>query len=184
MMTHYYKNIQGWFEQTAVYKMAVDKYNDARFVEVGCWKGRSTTYMGVEIINSGKNITLDCVDTFEGSSEHGIVNKDKLYTEFYNNVEPVRNAIGKIHIMKSVDAAKLYADNSLDFVFIDASHDYDNVSRDLAAWWPKIKMNGMIAGDDYSDSVWPGVVRGVNEFFGVSHIPDTHHRPHWYIIKK
>jgi len=67
-MTHYYKNIQGWFEQTAVYKMAVDKYNDARFVEVGCWKGRSTTYMGVEIINSGKNITLDCVDTFEGSS--------------------------------------------------------------------------------------------------------------------
>ncbi len=32
MMTHYYKNIQGWFEQTAVYKMAVDKYNDARLV--------------------------------------------------------------------------------------------------------------------------------------------------------
>lgn len=168
-MTHYYKNIQGWFEQTAVYKMAVDKYNNGKFIEIGCYKGRSTSYLGVEIINSGKEIRLDC-----------ILNDKELYDEFYRNVEPVRNAIGKIHTLSSIEASKLYADNSIDFIFIDAEQ-YDT---DLPAWWPKLKIGGMLAGNDDSDVLYPGRVRGINEYFGMSHIPVTSHYPHWYIIKK
>ena len=52
-------------------------------------------------------------------------------------------------------------DGTLGFVFLDASHDYENVLRDLKCYWPKLVDNGMMAGHD-----WPleGVERAVREF--------------------
>jgi len=43
----------------------------AVFVEVGCWKGKSACFMGVEIINSAKKIDFYCVDHWAGTrGEH------------------------------------------------------------------------------------------------------------------
>ena len=76
-MDHYYKDVQGWFTFPILYSWIVDKLKDnSHIVEVGAWLGQSVTYMGVEIINSGKTIKFDCVDTWEGSSE--CVNEDGL----------------------------------------------------------------------------------------------------------
>jgi predicted O-methyltransferase YrrM len=67
----------------------------------------------------------------------------------------------------SAQSAAQFPDNSLDFVFIDASHDYDSVKRDIKAWLPKVrKPNGIIAGHDYCE-VWPGVIKAVHEEFGL-----------------
>lgn len=189
-MEHYYKFIQGWFDDTRTFDKAVDWFNTGRFVEIGAWKGRSTAYLGTAIINSGKNIKLDVVDTFCGSEEHLDVNQEKLYEEFCFNIGPIRSAIGTVHIMKSVDAAKKYRDNSLDFVFIDASHDYDNVMADLKSWYPKVREGGMIGGDDYTDS-WPGVKRAVDEFFSTLYSTSENKYnfvvstfgPHWHMTK-
>lgn len=164
-MEHYYTQIQGWFDDRTLYEFAVNKYENARFVEIGCWKGRSTTCMGVEIINSKKHIILDCVDTFEGSAEHGTVDKNALYNKFIQNIQPIKQIIGNIHAMKSVDAAELYEDKSLDFVFIDASHDYKSVIQDIISWLPKIKPGGIISGDDL-DPDWPDVERALLHIFG------------------
>jgi predicted O-methyltransferase YrrM len=61
-------------------------------------------------------------------------------------------------------------DSSLDFVYIDAGHDYNNVKCDLAAWAPKVRPGGIIVGDDYggpSDKVGKfGVKKAVTEAFG------------------
>ncbi|MRS02168.1 class I SAM-dependent methyltransferase, partial [bacterium] len=62
-----------------------------------------------------------------------------------------------------VEAALNYQDGSLDMVFIDAAHDYDNVRADIAAWYPKVRLGGMLAGHDYEEN-WPGVIQAVNEF--------------------
>jgi hypothetical protein len=65
----------------------------------------------------------------------------------------------------SVDAAKDFEDESLDFVYIDAAHDYINVSNDLKAWYPKIKIGGIVSGHDYSklrDHF--DVIKAVDEF--------------------
>jgi hypothetical protein len=49
----------------------------------------------------------------------------------------------------SLPAAKRYADAFFDWVYIDADHRYESVVADIAAWWPKVKRGGILAGHDY-----------------------------------
>ena len=164
-MEHFFQNIQNWFTFPDIYRYMVRTYPDgSHFVEVGAWLGCSATFMAVEIINSGKNIKFDAVDTWEGNIEHKdleVVKEHKLFDEFLKNIEPVKDVINPIR-MESTKAATLYEDNSLDFVFIDGSHEYEDVLADLQAWFPKIKKGGHIAGHDFP---WKNVKRAVEEFF-------------------
>ena len=159
-MHHYYQNIQGWFTFSGLYSDIVNSATDGwHIVEVGSWKGKSSSFMGVEILNSKKNIKFDCVDTWLGSEEN--ISKDAsdyeplleitdgVYNLFLNNISPVKNVVNVIRL-PSVEASKSYKDNSLDFVFIDAAHDYNNVCADIKAWLPKVKTGGMLAGHDYA----------------------------------
>lgn len=51
--------------------------------------------------------------------------------------------------MWTTEAAKLIPDNSIDFIYVDARHDWCGVSEDIGAWWPKLRIGGVMAGDDY-----------------------------------
>jgi predicted O-methyltransferase YrrM len=64
--------------------------------------------------------------------------------------------------MTSLEAAKYFNDGEVDFVFIDGAHDYDNVKADIAAWLPKLKPDGILAGHDYCAN-YPGVIKAVKE---------------------
>ena len=166
-MKHFYQNIgENWFTYPNLYSRIVrESPNESKFVEVGAWKGRSACFLAVEIINSGKQISFDVVDTWQGSEEHigyDILNEDGLFKEFIRNIEPVKQIINPIR-MTSLEASSLYEDESLDFVFLDASHKYEDLQNDLKAWLPKIKKNGVLAGHDYES--WPEVTRAVNDFF-------------------
>ena len=167
-MDHIYKTIHGWFQFPNLYTEMVTRFDsESKFVEIGSWKGMSASYMAVEILNSNKNIELYCVDTWEGSNE-GIhiydssVQNNTLYEDFLQNINPVSHAIKPIRLA-SVEAAATFEDNSLDFIFIDASHDYVNVKADLNAWYPKLKRTGVFAGHDYKPG-FPGVLLAVAEF--------------------
>ena len=51
--------------------------------------------------------------------------------------------------MTSHQASKMFSDNSLDFVYIDANHSYESVREDLKIWYPKVTNGGYLFGDDY-----------------------------------
>jgi len=140
---HFYHNLSGekWFDYEAVYKEAVRLAPSvAHFIELGAWKGASTCCMAVEILNSGKKIKFDCIDNWsQGDTEQ----------EFLKNIDPVKSLVGVINML-SWEAAALYDDQSIDFGFVDAAHDYRSKVRDLLAWLPKIKPGGIIAGHDYT----------------------------------
>ena len=154
-MEHFYRQIPGWFSFRQVYEEALREAQDgAHFVEVGSWKGKSAAFMAVAILRSGKKIRFDCVDTWKGSDEpkHRAdpdVQAGTLYATFLRNIAPVRPNL-KVVRKPSVSASTEYADGSLDFVFIDAAHDYQSVVDDIAAWWPKVKTGGTLAGDDFN----------------------------------
>lgn len=67
----------------------------------------------------------------------------------------------------SMNAVKTFADESLDFVFIDAAHDYESAKQDIKYWSKKVKKGGIVAGHDYNNGLHGqprGVKRAVNEW--------------------
>jgi predicted O-methyltransferase YrrM len=165
-MEHFYQNIgENWFNFQDIYQLAVNKFNNAKFIEIGSWKGRSAAFMAVEILNSNKKIDFYCVDTWQGSEEHAedeVIKQNNLYDEFIKNTEPVKHIISPIR-KTSLSASESFPNECFDFIFIDAAHDYENVKADIQAWFPKLKKGGIIAGHDYHPS-WEGVVKAVDEW--------------------
>ena len=72
--------------------------------------------------------------------------------------------------MTSEEAARQIPDRSLDFVYLDARHDYASVKEDIGLWYPKLKPGAVFAGHDYFNGVIKGtefgVKRAVDEFAG------------------
>ncbi len=64
--------------------------------------------------------------------------------------------------MDSLSASQKFSDNYFDFVYLDANHDYDFILSDLKAWFPKVKNQGILFGDDYNRPY--GVNKAVAEF--------------------
>lgn len=75
----------------------------------------------------------------------------------------------KLLRMTSDEAARTIADASLDFVYLDARHDYESVKEDIGLWYPKVRPGGVLAGHDYMNrkeiggTVF-GVKQAVDEF--------------------
>ena len=157
-MEHFYQSIgEDFFTYPNFYAHIVAMSpQQAHFVEVGSWKGRSACFMGVEIHNSGKKIKLDCVDHWD--VEGGL----ELFKE---NTKPLSHIINPI-FSDSVKGADLYEDESLDFVFIDAGHLTHEVLADMEAWYPKVKRGGIFSGHDYFPGSWDSVVNAVHEWMG------------------
>jgi len=161
---HIYETVSGWFTFPLFYSSVVDQAKDGyHFVEVGTWKGKSACYMAVEIINSEKKIKFDCIDTFKGSEDEEYANpnsssyepllstSDGLYNHFLDNIKPVKHVVNPIR-KSSLEVVNEYADESLNCVFLDAAHDYENVYNDIKAWLPKVKKGNILAGHDWNHS--------------------------------
>lgn len=100
-----------------------------------------------------------------------------------------------IHRAESTAAAARFDDGSFDWVYIDADHSYEAVSADLRAWWPKLRVGGLLGGHDFvPDGDRPegrfGVKRAVLEFLTTVEARRTPYRtsepdwPSWYVIKR
>jgi hypothetical protein len=71
----------------------------------------------------------------------------------------------------SFDAVKTFDDCSLDFVYVDAVHDFQGALDDLVDWWPKVRPGGIMAGHDYYDGIIPQGIFGVKsaaDRFGIA----------------
>lgn len=71
----------------------------------------------------------------------------------------------KLIRMGSTEAATLFPSESVDFIYIDGAHDYENVRADLEAWWPALSHQAILAGHDWTEHpLHEGVKRAVTEF--------------------
>ena len=158
-------------------------------VEVGVAYGRSLAYLAQALKNDGVRIVG--VDTF-----HEHIGQDNLPPEVSKRmmalgtpIEAVRHNLKECGLlervelmhMPSVSAAGQFAPESCDFVFIDADHRYPGVRADIAAWYPKVRSGGILAGDDYDLDTYPGVVAAVEDAFG--DCKRTIHGRVWKIVK-
>jgi predicted O-methyltransferase YrrM len=167
-LPHFHDDISGWFDFAPFYaRLARELPPGGHMVEVGAWYGKSTAFLAVELINSRKPFALDVVDHWMGSKQEaellGHAKKHDVHAAFLANMRQ-GGVLEYMNVRRrtSTGAARTYKDGTLDCVFLDASHDAGSVSQDVAAWWPKIKPGGLIAGHDWGDR---GVVLGLLEHF-------------------
>lgn len=160
--------IHGWFSEAAglSYRSLVKSINAGTVVEVGCWKGLSTSYIGR--ICMAQRTRLFAVDTWTGSSDHYHQNYQRLLTAedvpaAFRRHLAERSIDATILQMPSLAAVSIFQDDSLDLVFLDASHDYAAITADLTIWFDKLRPGGIFAGHDFNDR-HPGVKQAVAEF--------------------
>jgi predicted O-methyltransferase YrrM len=144
---------KGFFTWPTFYRDMVYSFPDgSHFIEIGCLEGQSLLYLIKEKMKAGKELKITAIDHFRGQS-------DGLLYSFHNNLASYKEEFN-LMIMDSAEAADYF--DKVDFVFIDAAHDYESVKRDIIAWLPKT--TGVIAGHDYP--AYNGVVTAVEEIFG------------------
>ena len=123
-----------------------------------------------------------CVDTWLGATEFWTDHSDpKRYqslglkngypTVYYQFLANVFKTGHQDHItpfpQSSLNAARFLAKNEVkvDMVYLDGSHEYDDVLSDITAYWPLIRSGGVMVGDDYCE-YWQGVIDAVTDYFG------------------
>ena len=162
-----YENIKGWFNYESFYDAMIERFDNANFVEIGAWKGKSACYMGERLKDTGKNIRYTVVDNFKGSPTEKVHLQDKeivngtLYETFMKNIEPLKEFI-RVWKGDSNVVYQFFGDNSLMLLFIDGNHTYEALKQDIKLWLPKVKKGGVISGHDYD---LESVKRAVDEIF-------------------
>jgi Methyltransferase domain len=132
-------------------------------IEIGAYAGESTTLFANHF---SEVITIDPYlndyDPNDVTIEY--MDLDKVYDKFIENTKPYPNIK---HIKKTSDDAIQDLKNiSVDVVYIDGLHTYNQIKKDIENYLPLVKKNGFIGGHDYHQN-WYGVVSGINEKLGV-----------------
>lgn len=151
-------------------------------VEVGTERGKYAEKIAQEADK------LFCVDLWKSYGDYRNHVSDDFYEEIYQdckdrlkgyNVELIRE--------DSVKAADLVENGYLDFVYIDAAHDYESVKNDLLAWIWKVKRGGIVSGHDYVKRKGFGVIEAVHhvcEYLGVDELTiwTSDKSPSWHFV--
>lgn len=133
--------------------------------------------------------------------------QEKLYRESLRNTLPWKNKVTVLK-MSSTEAAAKLPKESLDYVYLDARHDYCGVVEDLHSFWGKVKPGGILAGHDFhsaaevraispkqdwsvcgNGTVHPGAVKGAVVEFAYArnltvHVTGEKQWPSWIILKQ
>lgn len=139
----------GWYGNHSKMERLFRIYSPKVVVEVGSWLGKSTRHIASLLPEDG---VVYAVDHWLGSHEHQHGNDRPiatLYDQFLSNVihAGLTNKIIPVR-MTSLEAAKTI-NIAPDIIYLDASHDYESVYKDISAWFPLVKGHGILCGDDW-----------------------------------
>jgi hypothetical protein len=176
-------NLQGWIDRGNLMKYFSEAWSRTGpapiVIEVGSWRGLSACNFAKHMSNNGAKGRLVCIDTWLGSPEHQLMEElgprdlgvPQIYREFLSNIQnmqatpyvypfPISSTQGG-HFLERKDVRA-------DIVYIDAGHEFEAVSLDLAIFYRIVKPGGTVILDDYT---WDGVRKAVHEFSEKTGVP-------------
>lgn len=129
------------------------EFTKGKGVEVGVYKG----HLSKQILESWEG-TLYMVDVWRSLDYSGYQDSTNnihgdVYEEAMNSIIGYEDRAIMIRA-NSENAADIFGDSSLDFVYIDANHSYESVKSDINYWYKKVRSGGFICGHDYLDIDW------------------------------
>lgn len=154
-------DVPGWFNHPEALLSLVERVRPRRMVEVGTWLGASAIPAARMLSSWGGR--LYCVDTWDGSAEHAEGDVKNLFARCAQNIGRYNLKNVTLHRESSANAATDWP-FSVNFAYIDASHEEHDVAMDLMGWWAHVLPGGIMAGDDYGNPDYPGVTRAWDWF--------------------
>jgi MMP 1-O-methyltransferase len=146
------ESVPGWMDSPDMewlFNTAKSIKENGLVVELGSWKGRSSCSISLGL----NNAKLFCIDTWNGNlnqlAVHYAEKGSGAYNDFITNCQTVAKRVPFILACDSSQAAVLFENESIDWLFIDSDHSPEGIERDLKAWIDKVKPNGIISGHDW-----------------------------------
>jgi|ERR1700719_1129536 len=98
----------------------------------------------------------------------------------------IRSGIVEVHRNTSAECCSLFPDNYFDWIYIDGNHRYEFVKLDLEMYLPKVKLHGLLAGDDYGSPGWwqDGVTKAVDEVIAGGRVDKLLIANHQFLLRK
>lgn len=123
-------------------------------VEVGVRRG----FYSFRMLSKIPNLTLYLVDPYVNYGDDEAEVSDCKHEDHFKQATIRLKRFPNICFMreKSADAARLFCDNSIDFVYIDGNHSFCYAMEDLIIWSRKVRSGGIVAGHDFC--TWPNKV--------------------------
>jgi hypothetical protein len=158
--------VEGWLtlqEARRLYHAARsvgDGRSPIRVVEIGSWKGRSTIALASGLRDRGAGCVY-AIDPHTGSVEH---QKDGIpvdtFDEFSQNIQRLGLTRWVAPIREAAHSCSPRVDGAVSVLFVDGSHEYEDVMLDIDDWLPKLA-EGAIVG--FNDPGYSGVMRALCE---------------------
>ena len=131
----------------------LDSIKAKRGVEIGVFKGQWSR----ELLSEW-NGTLYMIDPWRPLGDEYIdASNHKHHMDAYEKtMESIRGMEDRAFMLRGLgeQLVDIFADESLDYIYIDGNHAYDYVKQDMELWWPKLKPGGLFAGHDYLRLDW------------------------------
>jgi hypothetical protein len=192
-------DLNGWNGNRPIFRKLISELQPTTIIEVGSWKGQSAINMGNITKQLNLNTKIHCVDTWLGaiefwtsgknSSERKLIQLNgypQVYYQFLSNV--VHNNLQDVILPfpnTSENGYRYFKYNNVtaQMIYIDASHEEDDVYKDLNNYYELLENNGIMFGDDYQKD-WPGVINSVNRFVQEKNIELEIIDNNFWILKK
>jgi hypothetical protein len=192
------KDERGWNGNSNVFPTLIEEIKPEIIIEVGSWKGQSAINMGKAVKKLGLNTTIYCVDTWLGATEFWTTAADskerdlkllhgypQIYYQFLSNV--VHNNLEDV-ILPFPNTSETgfryfqYKEITSSLIYIDASHEEDDVYKDLTNYIKLLNPGGIIFGDDFT--AWPGVRKAVARFTNENNLSYEVLERNFWVIRK
>ena len=196
-LAEYPGDLQGWGSQSVAFDELLTRLKPARIIEVGTWKGGSAIHMAKVAHKLGICPEIICVDTWLGAVEFWTDQKDPdrylalkcrngyptVYYQFVANVihQECEDLITPFPQTATIAALwfRRYGVQA-GLIYIDGSHEEDDVYADLVSYWDLVLPGGILAGDDWA---WDGVRLAASRFAKEQGLKITHLADKWYLEK-
>lgn len=141
-----------WVAEYGILAELINQMGLQKGCELGVAYGGQSRYL-LEHTGVARVYSVDPYHHFPASewNDGGNFNQNTLDVMFLKVAHMLRTFGPRSHLIRdtSSNAASLFQNEELDFVYIDANHEYSHVLQDLSLWYPKVRSGGLVAGDDY-----------------------------------
>ena len=153
--------VSGLPSRFALWRQVLNATNAKTMVEVGVWKGDFAKEVLEQCEFIERYYMIDPWATLPDWNKPFNVDTqvfDDIYVEAMNKTA---FASEKVIVLRgrTKEVIDDIPDESLDFAYIDGDHTLRGITIDLIKLFPKMKKNGLIAGDDFRSNPWQHDVR-------------------------